>query len=160
MLTGGIYFTDYRDAMTCALDIAEQSNCNSRHLGTVIVDANGMLLTTGYNSTLDPVCLMGVCHKKLEGAKSGERSDFCRAIHSEEMAARKLIWLRQNNTDITEPVTAVCAMGHPCSGCLSWLKAADVKKMVLIKDTFYTPEDEEYWNRLYKNFFKVKILGK
>ena len=143
--------------MNAALDFAENSNCNSRHLGTVIVDDEGHMVSMGYNATLDPVCLLGWCHKKMEGQGKGH-SDFCQAMHSEEMAARKVLALERAGRPFKRPLTAVCAMGHPCARCLAQLQAANVERLVLLKDTFYTERDEELWDKIYSDFFEVQIL--
>ena len=151
------WFRDSREAMNAAEDEASNSNCNSRHLGTVVVDIEGVLVSTGYNYTLDAICMLGVCHKKFEGVKEGP-SDFCQAMHSEEMAAKKVMALERMGRGLKRPLTAICAMGHPCGECLAHLRAADIKRLVLQKDMFYTPHDKELWDELYKDFFQVEIL--
>ena len=156
-MTRRIKFRDSREAMNAALDIAEDSNCNSRHLGTVIVDNAGVFIASGFNFTADPTCLLGFCHKKLEGESQGH-SQHCHAMHSEEMAAKKIMILERMGRPIKRPLTAVCAMGYPCGHCLAALQAAGIERLVLEKDTFYTPHDEELWNKVYGDFFEVQIL--
>jgi len=156
-MTRSIWFRDSREAMNAALDIAEDSNCNSRHLGTIIVDYGGHFVASGFNFTTDVVCLLGFCHKKIEGQGQGH-SDFCHAMHSEEMAAKKVMALEQMGRVFKRPLTAVCAMGYPCGYCLAHLQAAGIERLVLNKDTFYTHRDEEMWNKVYSDFFKVQIL--
>ena len=156
-MTRRVWVRDSREAMNMALDTAEDSNCNSRHLGTVVIDAYGGFVASGYNTTMDVVCLLGFCHKTLEGQGVGH-SDFCHAMHSEEMAAKKVMALEQMGRGFERPLTAVCAMGHPCGICLAHLQAAGVEQLVLIKDTFYTPRDEELWDKVYAEFFEVQIL--
>lgn len=157
MMTRRLWFRDGREAMNMALDIAEDSNCNSRHLGTVIVDVEGEFVASGFNFTTDPVCLLGYCHKQVEGQGKGH-SDFCHAMHSEEMAAKKVMVLEGMGRPLKRPLTAACAMGHPCGRCLAQLQAAGVEQLVLLKDTFYTPRDEELWDKVYSEFFRVQIL--
>ena len=152
-----VLFRDSREAMNAAEDEAAGSNCNSRHLGTIIVDNEGTLLAAGHNYTLDPICMLGMCHKKLEGQEKGH-SDFCHAMHSEEMAAKKVLALENMGRSLKRPLTAMCAMGYPCGKCLAHLQAAGVERLVLQKDTFYTPRDEELWDKVYKDFFQVEIL--
>ena len=156
-MTRRVWVRDSREAMNIALDIAENSNCNSRHLGTVVVDAEGSFVASGYNTTIDVVCLLGFCHKTMEGQSRGH-SDFCHAMHSEEMAAKKVMALEQMGRPFKRPLTAVCAMGHPCGRCLAYLQAAGVERLVLQKDTFYTARDEELWDTIYAEFFEVQIL--
>ncbi len=78
-MTRRVWVRDSREAMNMALDIAEDSNCNSRHLGTVVVDVEGDLIASGFNFTADPVCLLGFCHKRREGQGTGH-SNICHAI--------------------------------------------------------------------------------
>ena len=150
-------FRDSRDAMNYALDVAEQSNCNSRHLGTAVLDNEGYFVASGFNFTADPTCLMGFCHKRLEGEGKGH-SEFCHAMHSEEMAAKKVMILEKMGRELKRPLTAVCAMGYPCTYCLAALQAANVERLILLKDTFYTPFDKEMWDNAYSEFFQVKVL--
>lgn len=152
-----MWFRDSREAMNAALDIAENSNCNSRHLGTIVLDRGGHLIASGYNYTLDPVCMLGFCHKKLEGTEHGP-SDFCQAVHSEEMAAKKVMAMERMGKALNRPLTAVCAMGYPCAACLAHLQAANIERLVLQKDIFYTPYDKQMWNELYGAFFEVQTL--
>lgn len=156
-MTRSIWFRDSREAMNAALDIAADSNCNSRHLGIVIVDYGGSFIASGFNFTADPVCLLGFCHKKVEGQEKGH-SEHCHAMHAEEMAAKKIMILEKMGREFERPLTAVCAMGHPCGHCLAALQAANVERLVLLKDTFYTPLDEELWDSIYSEFFQVEIL--
>ena len=156
-MTRQIHYRDSREAMNAALDIAEDSNCNSRHLGTVIVDEEGRFIASGYNFTADPVCLQGFCHKRTEEERQGH-SNYCHAIHSEEMAAKKVIILENMGRTLKRPLTAVCAMGHPCTYCLNHLQAANVERLVLLKDTFYTDFDKQMWDYVYADFFQVEIL--
>ena len=156
-MTRRVWVRDSREAMNMALDIAEDSNCNSRHLGTVVVDAEGDFIASGFNFTADPVCLLGFCHKRREGQGRGH-SEFCHAMHSEEMAAKKVMILEDMGRELKRPLTAVCAMGYPCGQCLADLQTANVERLVLLKDTFYTPVDERFWNEIYAEFFEVQIL--
>ena len=156
-MTRRIWYRDSREAMNAALDAAEDSNCNSRHLGTIVVDNEGVFVASGFNSTVDPICLLGFCHKKLEGQGKGH-SEFCNAMHSEEMAAKKVMALEKMGRAFKRPLTAVCAMGYPCGHCLAALQAAGIERLVLLKDTFYTNHDEELWNKVFKEFFEVQIL--
>ncbi len=156
-MTRRVWARDSREAMNMALDIAEDSNCNSRHLGTVVVDAGGVFIASGFNFTADPVCLLGHCHKRRERQEG--HSDFCHAMHSEEMVSKKVMILEDMGRELKRPLTAVCAMGHPCGQCLAHLQTANIERLVLLKVTFYTPLDEEMWDKIYQEFFQVEILS-
>lgn len=156
-LTRALWFRDGREAMNAALDIAEESNCNSRHLGTVVIDETGHFVASGFNFTADPVCLLGFCHKKVEGDSRGH-SQYCHAMHSEEMAAKKVMVLEKMGRPMKRPLTAVCAMGYPCGSCLNHLQAANIERLVLLKGTFYTSSDRKIWEQVYSSFFQVEVL--
>ena len=69
------------DRLNFCEEIAEQSDCLSRHVGAIIIK-NNVLLSTGYNRA--PLNTK-MCENCIRNAKnSGESLDICKALHAEE----------------------------------------------------------------------------
>ena len=142
-----------QDAMDFADHIAMASRCNSVKRGCVLLSEDGMMVEYGYNDTVTPTCLAGICHKRKLGEGHGE-SIFCRAMHAETMAAGKAMAKGE-----TRVHTAVCNFPEmPCTMCLANLHKAVIKKIVLLNDCkFYTYNDEIMWDHQYKGLMEVEV---
>jgi len=71
-----------------ASQVATRSTCLKLRLGAIIVDRDGVILSTGYNGPARGSynCIdLGYCLKERVGAESGSY-DFCPAVHAEENA--------------------------------------------------------------------------
>jgi len=71
-----------------ASQVATRSTCLKLRLGAIIVDKDGVILSTGYNGPARGSynCTdLGYCLKERAGAESGSY-DFCPAVHAEENA--------------------------------------------------------------------------
>jgi len=71
-----------------ASQVASRSTCLKLRLGAIIVDRDGVILSTGYNGPARGSynCTdLGYCLKEQAGAGSGSY-DFCPAVHAEENA--------------------------------------------------------------------------
>ena len=70
-----------------ALVTAERSTCKRHHVGTIIVK-DKHVLTGGYNGAPSGMedCLELGCLRDAQNIPSGERTEICRAVHSEENA--------------------------------------------------------------------------
>ncbi len=105
--------------MQVAHVIKQRATCVRRQVGAVIFDAEGHILSTGYNGTASgrPHCI----DKPCPGADlpSGEGLDMCEAIHAE---ANALLQLKDQ-----EKATAICVTTHPCPHCLKLLSNTNIR---------------------------------
>jgi len=96
-----------------AREVATLSTCRRRQVGCVLVDANGYVLSTGYNGVAhgQPHCIDSPCPGS--GFPSGEGLDRCEAIHAEQNALLQCPDTRKIHTAY---VTA-----FPCVHCVKLL---------------------------------------
>lgn len=143
---------DYWRAMGQADEYAEHSRCNSIHRGCLLLDEEGKFVSVGFNDTVDPVCLAGICHKRKLGEEHGS-GVFCQATHAEQMAAGIAM------TKGLRAHTAVCNFSTmPCTMCLSNLYKAGVKKIVLLDSMdFYNYNDQLMWEHQYQGLMEVEV---
>jgi dCMP deaminase len=72
--------------MGLAKHASSRSNCIRAQVGSVIVDSNNKVKSTGYNGTPSGVisCLeKGFCYRKENNIQSGTMYETCQAIHAE-----------------------------------------------------------------------------
>jgi len=149
----------YQEAMAMAEEAAFNSRCNSRKIGCVVLNERGYWLGTGFNDTVDPVCLYGKCHKRSLGIEHGDGT-FCTATHAEAMAAVDASLRHQQWPEkVDPPHTAVMTCGYPCTPCLAALKKAGIKRIVIKEDVFYNSNDEMMWKELYSKEMEVILYG-
>ena len=114
--------TDYLDM--AYLYATKLSGCNKVHVGCVLVDEEGHMISFGANRAIPDLCRYRGClrvEKYGDDSKSHRNPEDCRAIHSEIDA---LANLRQSASGTTAYVTR-----YPCEGCAKALVAAGVKRV-------------------------------
>lgn len=116
--------------MNIALDIAKRSTCirPGRQIGTVIVDENHRIISTGYNGNPRgmPHCEEIGCIREKLGIPSGEKAEICTAVHSEQNALLQ-----------AGPRAEGCTMYtiyNPCNTCAKMIVNAGIKRVVYMKD--------------------------
>ncbi|MDH5783306.1 MAG: cytidine deaminase [Candidatus Bathyarchaeota archaeon] len=75
--------------MNRAKVVAERSTCLRRKVGAIIVDKDGVVLSSGYSGAPRKMkhCLeIGDCLRTSLGIPSGERYELCRSVHAEQNA--------------------------------------------------------------------------
>lgn len=107
--------------MEIAHVLARRATCQRRSVGCVIVDYDGIILSTGYNGTPKrmPHCSELNCSA---GAVSGVDMDSCMALHAEQNAIARL-----RSPD--EAWTMYCTT-EPCTSCLKLLLATTIRRVV------------------------------
>lgn len=128
-----------------ALLVAERSTCMRRHVGCVLTNAAGHVLSTGYNGV---ACGQPHCNHKdgdsypyaCKGARlpSGQGLDLCEAIHAEQNA---LLQCRDVYTIETAYMTA-----SPCVTCTKLLLNTSTKRIVFL-EAYPQQEAKELWMR-------------
>lgn len=126
--------------------LAKRSTCLRRHLGCVLIDARGHVLSTGYNGVapgekhcnevtgtheeLAPIGDLEVEEYAFAcpaaGAKPGQNLDGCRAIHAEQNA---LLQCR----DPWQIWTCYCT-ASPCITCVKLLMSTSCTRVVFIEE--------------------------
>jgi deoxycytidylate deaminase len=139
---------------------AKYSNCRSRKLACVILDADGMLIALEHNRTANPVCINKECFKRMLGEQSGH-SKHCRAVHAEEGASNVVLnyEIRQGAmlSMMKRPFVAIMNCGYPCEPCLEKLLLAGVRHLILKNNTFYSDKDREAWEKHYKKIMTAEV---
>jgi dCMP deaminase len=112
-----------KNFMKIAEEIANASNCVSRHVGAVIVK-DGRVISTGYNGT--PKGYMNCSeHWNNEYTKDHHEWSLLHEIHAEMNA---IIWAARTGISI-EGSTLYCTT-EPCSECSKNLIASGVTRIV------------------------------
>ena len=118
-----------KNFMKIAEEIANASNCVSRHVGAVIVK-DGRVISTGYNGT--PKGYMNCSeHWNNEYTKDHHDWSLLHEIHAEMNA---IIWAARTGISI-EGSTLYCTT-EPCSECSKNLIASGVTRIVW-KDKYH-----------------------
>ena len=116
--------------MKIALVTAERSTCLRHHVGTVVV-IDKHILSGGYNGA--PAghtdCLRLGCLRNEQNIPSGERTEICRAVHSEENA---IIQAALFGVSI-KGATVYCTHS-PCRRCAKMLVNARIAKLFICND--------------------------
>ena len=157
--------------MGIAKEVAKNSKCLSRKIGSVLVRKN-RIIGTGYNGPPSkvPHCnervrtliktriikninstangdinVFAQCPRKLLGYKSGEGLHLCPAVHSEINAVLSACFLGHK----TEGSTLYCYCGPPCKDCTKELINAGVVEIVYKKGSD-TGNFDEFYDELSK----------
>jgi len=117
-----------------ALVVAEQSKCHRAHYGTVIVSADGRVVSTGRNGKPRGSKNDDVCYR--EGLPQNTKSVPNCCIHSEANAI--MFSSPQDRTGGTMYVTGV-----PCVDCTLLIMQSGVSRLVYLDDD----DDEEHGHR-------------
>ena len=109
-----------------ALVTAERSTCKRHHVGTIIVK-DKHVLTGGYNGAPSGMedCLELGCLRDAQNIPSGERTEICRAVHSEENA---IIQAAVHGINIAG--STVYSTHTPCRRCAKMLCNAKILAFV------------------------------
>lgn len=119
----------YSKAMTAAYEAAEKATCNRAHVGAVLVNNVGIIIGTGYNTSLEgrPTCEDVGCLMQDNSCK--------RTVHAEVNA----IYDALRNGYVIEGNTIVCTH-YPCADCLKYMALHKID--CVIYDKPYTPKYE------------------
>jgi len=114
--------------MDQARAVARSSTCLRRAVGCVIVDGSNYMVSTGYNGAPSglPHCTdpeIG-CIRDQKNIPSGERQEYCRAVHAEQNA---LIQAEDRNKLASG--TLYCTH-MPCIMCLKMILNAKIRRVV------------------------------
>ena len=117
--------------------VAERSTCSRRHVGAIIVDANGYILAHGYNGV--PSGFTHCTDEPCTGAfaESGAQLDQCQALHAEQNAVARL-------TQPLQAHTLYCTTA-PCVSCTKLLLATATRRIIFLKP--YPTNGSELWKR-------------
>lgn len=109
-----------------ALVTAERSTCKRHHVGTIIVK-DKYVLTGGYNGAPSGMkdCLELGCLRDAQNIPSGERTEICRAVHSEENA---IIQAALHGINIAGSI--VYSTHTPCRRCAKMLCNAKISAFI------------------------------
>jgi dCMP deaminase len=122
-----------------ALDCAMRSTCLQRKYGAVIVDADGYIISTGYNGAPRGVtdCLeLNFCWRKFNKIPSGVNYEKCMSVHAEMNAIVQAGKQAKNATlyiagyDIMTKDTPENMI--PCSLCTKLLINSRIKEVVMV----------------------------
>lgn len=125
--------------MEVAYVTSKRSTCVRRHVGCVLLDSHGRVLSTGYNGVAAgmPHCNEG--HTCDGGTSpSGTNLDACEAVHAEQNALLQC-------KDVNAIDTCYCT-ASPCMTCVKLLLNTSCKRIVFI-DEYPQPAAKELWRR-------------
>jgi dCMP deaminase len=112
--------------MNIARDVARRSTCirKGRQIGTVIVNDRHEIVATGYNGNPRGMkhCEDTGCVREKLGIASGERSEVCTAVHSEQNALIQAGTRSRGGTLYT--------IFNPCNTCAKMIANAGIVKVV------------------------------
>jgi len=116
--------------MSIATTVAGRSTCVRRQIGAIIVK-DRMILSTGYNGAPRGVahCIDTGCIRNENNIPSGERHEFCKAVHSEQNA---IIQASRHGVEICDGDMYVTTF--PCVICAKMIINAGLKTV------YYTGE--------------------
>lgn len=121
--------------MMMALVAKTRSTCPRRQVGAVLVDGDGIFISSGYNGNArgQPHCIDVPC----EGARlpSGEGLDLCDAIHAEQNALTQCRTPRHART--------IYCTTSPCVPCTKLLLNSTVQRIVFLEG--YSGRGEQLW---------------
>ena len=114
--------------MEIALVVARRSTCLHRQVGAVIVQGK-QIVSTGYNGAPagHPHCLDIGCAR--DGVPSGQRSELCRAAHTEQNAIN--FAARYGISIEGATLYTTC---YPCSWCAKSIINAGIVRVVYADD--------------------------
>jgi dCMP deaminase len=110
--------------MQIAWDISRRSTCFRRAIGSVIVNAEREIVSTGYNGNPrgQKHCSETGCIREEQNIPSGERSEVCTAVHAEQNA---LIQAGRGSRGSTLYSTVM-----PCNTCAKMIVNAGIRRVV------------------------------
>lgn len=124
--------------LSVAFDISTLGTCARRQVGAVFLDANGHVLSTGYNGPAPEAthCIDLPC----PGANcpSGTGLELCEAIHAEQNGIVQCRFPMEVDT--------VYCTDSPCIHCVKMLAATSVRRIVFARAYPHTAS-EEYCKR-------------
>ena len=107
--------------MEKAMEIAKHSNCSRRSVAVVAVKEEQIILTA-YNTTIIPQSSCMSVHTCIRSqAASGERLEYCWAIHAEQSLIIKALEKKLSLRD-----TFIYCTTQPCSTCCKMLIMAGI----------------------------------
>ncbi|HKZ41717.1 MAG TPA: cytidine/deoxycytidylate deaminase family protein [Candidatus Hodarchaeales archaeon] len=133
--------------------VAERSTCEFRKVGSVIVDFENRIISTGYNGTPRGTlhCYEGGCPRR-EAIKSGMIAHepgsnllFCTAIHAEINAIIQAAQLSNLPKEFKIYVTT-----FPCLQCLVGILNAGCREIVYLDSYSFDPSVKLHIDRLLK----------
>ena len=107
--------------------VSKRATCLRRKVGAVLVK-DKRLLATGYNGApkgLEDCLERGYCIRERKGLKSGERLEYCRAVHAEQNAIVQAAY-----SGIATENTTLYTTHFPCIICAKQLINAGIREMV------------------------------
>jgi dCMP deaminase len=126
----GFYMQMCRDA---ARDF---STCGKRQYYAIILDARGVVISTGYNGGPAGAvhCVDGGCPRLEAGSAPGSSYDNCIAIHAEANALLHGDWhARQGGTIVVN--------GPPCYSCAKLIANSGLVRLCYLADPSYSDWD-------------------
>lgn len=125
---------------------ALRGTCARRRVGAVIVDVDGVILSTGYNGVPRefPHCNEVESPCMGHDFPSGEGLEICNAIHAEVNA---IVFISDRQRIDTIYVTVA-----PCISCTKMLLATPCKQVVFRED--YAASGKDLWERAGKIWLK------
>jgi dCMP deaminase len=146
--------------------IARRSTCFRRSVGCVLVDKEGVILSTGYNgvATGRPHCneeVEGGYSKEWElqaikgypnkcpgaDSPSGANLDACQALHAEQNAIIRL-------PDPRRLYTAYCT-SSPCISCIKLFLGTSCQRIVFLQE-YPHPTAKEWWLASGREWLHIK----
>jgi dCMP deaminase len=113
--------------MDMASVVSRRSTCIRRQIGALLVSGDGHILATGYNGAPKGMrhCLGNVCMRDEMDISSGQRQEFCRAVHAEQNA---LLQAASHGASLVG-ASLYCTV-FPCVICAKMLINAGVVRVV------------------------------
>lgn len=112
------------------------STCSKRKYMTLILDADGFVISTGYNGSSPgmPHCVDGGCPRALTGAQPGSDYGNCVSNHSEANALIRAPSSMRGGT--------LYVNGTPCYTCGKLIANSGVRRVVYLSDREYVDFDK------------------
>jgi dCMP deaminase len=107
--------------MEVARHLAMLSNCYSRNVGCILLDAKGHIKATGYNGPPSNMGDCPCCHRI-----SGEDLDLCPAVHAEQNAIMQC-------HDVSD-IKYCLVTTKPCRHCIKMLLNTSVEEIYYLED--------------------------
>jgi dCMP deaminase len=103
--------------------VKARSTCLRRQVAAIIVDKRHRIISTGYNGSPQNLkhCLDCGCLREKEKIPSGEKLEYCRALHAEQNA---ILWAKQDLTDCTMYISF-----SPCVTCAKMIVASGISRV-------------------------------
>lgn len=125
--------------------VSKRSSCERSQVGAVIVDAEGRIVSSGYNDAPKGLPGCEACPRRLSGCLPGSSYDTgataCVALHAEQNAI-----LYANRSDLVRAYMYLTR--KPCDGCLKMINGTRIRRvywpggvLVRVGDRGLTPVD-------------------